>query len=100
MGEKRARHHVYQSVEHVDRVLGRFRYPWDRYNPVTLNHIVKAGELHATLSTIPRGNPVWQSLRSFWAALTSYPADHRYPLFWMGLESLFGSDDKNWKVTK
>jgi hypothetical protein len=75
-------------------------HPWDGYNPVTLNHIVKAGQLHATLSTIPRRNPVWQALRSFWAALTSYPADHRYPLFWMGLESLFGSDNTNWKVTK
>lgn len=28
-----------------------------------------------------------------WGALTSYRADYRYPLFWQGLESLFGADD-------
>jgi len=30
---------------------------------------------------------------AFWAALVSYWADYRYPLFWQGLESLFGNDD-------
>jgi hypothetical protein len=75
-------------------------HPWDGHNPVTLNHVVKAGELHVRLSTIPRRNPVWQALRSFWAALTSYPPDHRYPLFWMGLESLFGADEDRPGITR
>jgi hypothetical protein len=64
-----------------------------------VNHVVKAGELHAVLSTIPRKNPVWEALRAFWAALTMYPADYRYPFFWMGLEALFGADDNSGEIS-
>lgn len=44
---------------------------------------------------MPHDNPVWESLRACWAALTMYSADRRYPFFWIGLESLFGSDETN-----
>ena len=70
-----------------------FCHPSDFQNVVTADHVVKAGKLHIVLSSIPRKNSVWEALRSCWAALTSYPPDHRYPLFWMALESLFGADD-------
>jgi hypothetical protein len=68
-------------------------HPNDLHNPVKVNHLVKAGELHVVLSTVPRKNAVWAALRAIWAALTSYQPDYRYPLFWQGLESLFGADD-------
>jgi hypothetical protein len=72
-----------------------FCHPNDAENPVLPKHVVKAGELHAILSTIPRKNPVWEALRAIWAALTMYSPDYRYPLFWMGLEALFGADDSS-----
>jgi hypothetical protein len=64
-----------------------FCHPKDRHNPVSLHHVKKAAQLHILLSTIPRKNAVWAALRAVWAALTSYPPDLRYPLFWQGLES-------------
>lgn len=75
-------------------------HPNDLANPVCANHVAKAAELHAVLSTVPRKNPVWAALRAFWAALTSYQPDYRYPLFWQGLESLFGSDENIRGLTK
>jgi hypothetical protein len=75
-------------------------HPKDFANPFTSSHAIKAGELHAVLSTVPRKNAVWAAMRAFWAALTSYQPDYRYPLFWQGLESLFGSDDNIRRVTK
>lgn len=77
-----------------------FCHPKDAANPLSLNHVVKAGSLHKVLSTVPRKNALWQSLRAVWAALTSYRADLRYPLFWQGLESLFGSEDKRYGITQ
>jgi hypothetical protein len=44
------------------------------------------------LSTVPRKN-------AFWAALTSFVPDLRYPLFWQGLESLFGPENDRSKAT-
>lgn len=35
---------------------------------------------------------MWEALRTFWAGLTMYAPDLRYPFFWMGLEALFGAD--------
>ena len=32
--------------------------------------------------------------------MLSYFPDYRYPLFWQGLESLFTSETKTWKVTE
>jgi hypothetical protein len=69
-------------------------HPRDKHNRVEPRHIIKAAVLYETLSTVPRKNAVWAALRAFWAALGSYSADYRYPLFWQGLESLFG-DEKN-----
>jgi hypothetical protein len=42
---------------------------------------------------------VWEAIRAFWAALTMYSADRRYPFYWMGLESLFGPNDNSGKVS-
>jgi hypothetical protein len=47
------------------------------------------------LASIQKGNPVWSGLRYFASALLMIAADLRYPLFWVGLESLFGPDDGN-----
>ncbi len=69
-------------------------------NPIKPHHLRKAGEIHRIVSTVPRGNVVWAALRAFWSALTSRPVDLRYPLFWQGLESLFASETKAWKVTE
>ena len=85
------------KTEHHTRL---FCHPNDASNPIEIRHLTKAGQLHGALSTVPRGNPVWAALRAFWAALTSYRADLRYPLFWQGLESLFTSETKTWKVTE
>src|SRR2546421_572678 len=65
-------------------------HPNDANTPVSIHHVVEAGELHAVLSRIPRKNPVWEALRAVWAGLTESSADRRYPFFWMGLEALFG----------
>jgi hypothetical protein len=51
--------------------------PKDVGNPVSGNHVKKAGELHVLLSTIQRKNAVWAALRAVWAALTSYQPDLR-----------------------
>jgi len=75
-------------------------HPKDQFNAVYVSHIAKAGELHSVLTTVPRKNAVWAALRAFWAALTSYPPDHRYPLFWQGLESLFGADSDRYGITR
>jgi len=80
-------------VNHVDREGPLYCHPRDEYNSVTPKDLVKAAQLFETLSTVPRKNDVWPALRAFWAALVSYWADYRYPLYWQGLESLFGSDD-------
>jgi hypothetical protein len=69
-------------------------------NKPTITDIKKAATLFETLSTVPRKNAVWPALRAFWAALTSYPGDLRYPLFWQGLESLFGSETDPYRISK
>ena len=68
-------------------------HPKDLDNPVEPRHVIKAAKLFEDLSTIPRNNPAWESLRAFWAGLTMAPPDLRYPYFWMGLEALFGAED-------
>jgi hypothetical protein len=75
-------------------------HPRDQRNPVEPKHIIKAATLYETLTTVPRKNAVWAALRAFWAALVSYTADYRYPLFWQGLESLFGADDESRGISK
>ncbi len=72
----------------------------DVRNTPSVNDLKKAAKLFTTLSTVPRKNAVWPALRAFWAALTSYAGDLRYPLFWQGLESLFGSDTDTVGVSK
>jgi hypothetical protein len=86
-------------ILNVDTHTTLYCHPSDLRNPFEIHHAQRAGELHTLLSTVPRGNSVWTALRAVWAALTSYQPDYRYPLFWQGLESLFGSHDKTWKVT-
>ena len=73
-------------------------HPRDGSNPILPRHLIKAAKLFDRLSVVPRRNDVWAALRAFWAALGSYYPDYRYPLFWQGIESLFGSD-KTWKVS-
>jgi len=75
-------------------------HPRDQHNPVEPRHITKAAALYGTLSTVPRKNVVWAALRAFWAALVSYTADYRYPLFWQGLESLFGAEDDSRGISR
>src|SRR5262249_9372186 len=75
-------------------------HPKDVGNPVLTPHVLKAAALHLNLSALPRKNPVWAALRAFWAAVTSYEPDYRYPLFWQGLESLFGADAPKAGLTK
>lgn len=72
----------------------------DLTNKPSLADVKKAAILFETLSTVPRKNAVWAALRAFWGALVSYPGDMRYPLFWQGLESLFGSDTDTNGVSK
>jgi Apea-like HEPN len=77
-----------------------YYHPDDFHNPFLLHHAVKAGELHQLLADIPRKNAAGGALRAFWAALTTFVPDLQYPLFWQGLESLFGSETTNSGVTK
>jgi Apea-like HEPN len=74
-------------------------HPNDEHNPVKPTHLKKAATLYSTLATVQRKNPVWAALRAFWAAVTSRDVDYRYPLFWQGLESLFGADNERRGVT-
>jgi hypothetical protein len=87
-------------VQAIERETTIFCHERDLRNVVEPSHLVKAANLFETLSTVTRKNAVWPALRAFWAALTAYPADLRYPLFWQALESLFGSDIDNYGVTK
>jgi hypothetical protein len=73
-------------------------HPNDVHNVISVDQVVKAGKLHVVLSSIPRNNVVWEALRAFWAALTMYSADRRYPFFWLGLEALFGANDHSGEI--
>ena len=84
----------------IDRETTLYCHERDLHNGPTLSDLRKAARLFDTLSTVPRKNSVWPALRAFWSALTSYAADLRYPLFWQGLESLFGSDTDIRDVSK
>ncbi len=64
----------------------------DEHVAPAIDDVVEAAQLFGALSQVPGKNSVWSALRAFWAALTSYRTDIRYPLFWQGLESLFGSE--------
>ena len=88
---------IFNGIEHEATL---FCHERDFPNLPTLGDLKKAARLFETLSTVPRKNSVWPALRAFWAALTSYPADLRYPLFWQGLESLFGSETDTRGVSK
>lgn len=86
-------------VQAIPRETTLFCHERDVRNVVEVGHLVLAAKLFETLSTVPRKNVVWAALRAFWAALTAYPSDLRYPLFWQALESLFGSDKTRQGVT-
>ena len=90
-------HPFFNGIEHETTL---FCHERDFHNVPTLTDLKKASRLFETLSTVPRRNAVWPALRAFWAALTSYPGDLRYPLFWQGLESLFGSEQEVYGVSK
>jgi Apea-like HEPN len=87
-------------VNHIDHEITLFCHESDLHNTPTLSDIKKSAKLFETLSTVSRKTAVWPALRAFWAALVSYPGDLRYPLYWQGLESLFGSDDEIYGVSK
>jgi hypothetical protein len=87
-------------VNGIDRETTLFCHERDCANIVTPVHLQKAAVLFQTLSTVPRFNAVWPALRAFWAAVTSYAGDLRYPLYWQGMESLFGSDSETYGVSK
>jgi hypothetical protein len=86
-------------VQTTERERPIYCHPDDTHNPVKPTHLVRAATLYSTLATVPRKNPVWAALRAFWAAVTSYNVDYRYPLFWQGLESLFGADNDRSRVS-
>jgi hypothetical protein len=90
-------HPIFNGIEHETTL---FCHEHDFPNVPTLSDLKKAATLFETLSTVPRKNAVWPALRAFWAALSSYPADVRYPLFWQGLESLFGSDQETYGISR
>jgi hypothetical protein len=85
--------HAHPIIQQIEIQTPVYCHPKDIRNVVTINHVKKAAKLHLVLASIPRKNPVWEALRSSWAALTTDSADRRYPFFWMALESLFGADD-------
>lgn len=87
-------------INYIDHETTLYCHERDEHNIPTVNDVKKAAKLFGTLSTVPRRNSVWPALRAFWAALTSYAADLRYPLYWQGLESLFGSDTDTSGVSK
>jgi hypothetical protein len=87
-------------VNHIDHETTLFCHERDFHNRPTLSDVEKAAKLFETLSIVGRKNSIWPALRAFWAGLASYTADIRYPLFWQGLESLFGSEDEIWGVSK
>jgi hypothetical protein len=87
-------------IIHTEREGPFYCHPRDQQNPVSAKHILRAAKLHEKLEVVPRKNVVWAALRAFSAALLSYYPDYRYPLFWQGLESLFTSETKTWKVTE
>jgi len=87
-------------IMNTDRTGTYYCHPRYTHNQVTTNQIIRAAELYALLEIVPRKNAVWAALRAFSAALLSYYPEYRYPLFWQGLESLFSSDTKWWKVTE
>jgi hypothetical protein len=80
-------------IQQIEIQTPVYCHPKDVENQVTVSHLGTAARFHTILVDIPRKNPVWEALRSTWAALTMYSADRRYPFFWMALESLFGADD-------
>jgi hypothetical protein len=86
-------------IQHHEREGPFYCHAIHEHNQVCPKHVIRAAELYTILETIPRQNAVWAALRAFSAALATYFPDYRYPLFWQGLESLFGSEQKTWKVT-
>jgi hypothetical protein len=87
-------------IIHTERQGPYYCHPKDVRNPVSPKHMIKAAKVYELLEAVPRKNAVWAALRAFSAALLSYFPDYRYPLFWQGLESLFTSERKTWKVTE
>ena len=87
-------------INHIDHETTLFCHERDFPNRPTVQNLKVAAKLFEALSTAPRKSVVWPALRAFWAALSSYPGDLRYPLYWQGLESLFGSDNEVYGVSK
>lgn len=84
----------------IERETTLFTHERDLYNRPVPKELQIAAKLFETLSTVPRKSALWPALRAFWGALTARPGDMRYPLFWQGLESLFGSDSDKWHVSE
>jgi hypothetical protein len=88
---------IFNGIEHETAL---FCHERDFKNAPALPDLKKAARLFETLSGVGRKNSVWPALRAFWVALTSYQGDVRYPPFWQGLESLFGSETETFGVSK
>jgi hypothetical protein len=86
-------------IQRSDSHTPIYCHPKDAGNPLIAQHLIKAAELHKTLCSIPRDNPVWLAVRALWAGLTMYAEDIRYSLFWIGLESLFGADQDSGEIS-
>jgi hypothetical protein len=86
-------------IQNIERQNPMHCHPADENNSVEAGQVAQAGRLHTVLLTIPKGNTVWQAMRMFWAALSSYAPDIRYSLFWVGLEALFGPDGNTGEIT-
>ncbi len=86
-------------IQNIERQSPMHCHPADENKSVSAEQAAQAGRLHAVLLTIPKGNTVWQAMRMFWAALSSYASDIRYSFFWVGLEALFGPDGNTGEIT-
>jgi hypothetical protein len=87
-------------INRTDRQGPFYCHPDEQSNKVTWQQLVEAAKLFEALDAIPRNNAVWSGLRALSGALASYYADYRYPLFWQGLESLFGSDTDKGQISE
>ena len=65
--------HLLPIIQQIEIHTPIFWHPKDVQNEVTVSHLKQAAKLHVVLVDVPRKNPVWEALRSSWAALTSIP---------------------------
>jgi hypothetical protein len=91
--------HAISVIQRVDARLPLRCLPTDARNLVDEDDIANAGQLHTTLCSIQRKNPIWTALRALWAALTTNEEDIRYSLLWIALEALFGDESNSGEIS-